>query len=81
MTVRSLNADKTFGQTEHIVQLAISIDDGRIIAGVEEAARNQIINDLQKKLMLSVFNTKYYGREEINTSDPKEWALLPQGNT
>ena len=74
MTARSLNADKTFGPTEHIVQLAISIDDGRIIAGVEEAARNQIVNDLQKKLMLCVFNTKYYGSEEINTSDPKEWV-------
>ena len=74
MTVRSLNADKTFGPTEHIVQLAISIDDGKIIAGVEEAARKQIINNLQRELMLAVFNPNYYGGEEINVSDPREWV-------
>lgn len=74
MTVRSLNADKTFGPTEHIIQLAISIDDGKIIAGVEEAARKQIINNLQNKLMLAVFNPKYYGREEVEVSDPREWV-------
>lgn len=74
MYVTNANGEKVFGPTEHIVQLAISIDDGKIIAGVEEAARKQIINNLQDKLMLAVFNPKYYGREEIDVSDPKEWV-------
>lgn len=74
MYVTNTNGEKVFGPTEHIIQLAISIDDGKIIAGVEEAARKQIINNLQKELMLAVFNPKYYGREEIDVSDPKEWV-------
>ena len=74
MYVTNTDGIKVSGPTEHIIQLAISIDDGKIIAGVEEAARKQIINNLQKELMLAVFNPKYYGREEINVSDPKEWV-------
>lgn len=74
MIVSALNQDKIPGPTEHIIQLAISIDDGKIIAGVEEAARKQIINNLQNKLMLAVFNPKYYGREEVEVSDPREWV-------
>ncbi|MBQ6599971.1 MAG: hypothetical protein IJH79_20690 [Lentisphaeria bacterium] len=56
MIVSTVNQGKIPGPTEHIIQLAISIDDGKIIAGVEEAARKQIINNLQKELMLAVFN-------------------------
>ena len=74
MIVSTIGQDKIPGPTEHIIQLAISIDDGKIIAGVEEAARKQIINNLQNKLMLAVFNPKYYGREEVEVSDPREWV-------
>ena len=74
MIVNTVSQDKIPGPTEHIIQLAISIDDGKIIAGVEEAARKQIINNLQNKLMLAVFNPKYYGREEVEVSDPREWV-------
>ena len=81
MYVTNTNGEKVFGPTEHIIQLAISIDDGKIIAGVEEAARKQIINSLQNELMLAVFNPKYYGygSDEIDVTNPREWVRLQFG--
>lgn len=62
---------KNFGQTEHIIQLAISIDDGKIIAGVEQAAKAQILNDLTTSIKKAIFATGW--RDEI-TSEPREWC-------
>lgn len=61
---------KNFGQTEHIVQLAISIDDGKIIAGVEEAARKQILSDLSAALQKAIFIERWSGVSQ----EPREWC-------
>ena len=74
MYVTNVDGEKVSAPTEHIIQLAIAIDDGKIIAGVEEAAKSRIIKDIQTKLEYSLFNLKYYGRPEINEGDPREWV-------
>lgn len=45
--------------TEHIVNFAIGIEDDKIIRLVEESAKNQIIDDLKKKVINAMFESRY----------------------
>lgn len=71
MYVTNTNGEKVFGPTEHIIQLAISIDDGKIIAGVEEAAKKQILTDLSAAIQKAVFVERWGGG---TTTEPREWC-------
>ena len=73
MIVSTVNQGKIPGPTEHIIQLAISIDDGKIIAGVEEAAKKQILTDLSDAIQKAIFVERWGGGV---TTEPREWCQL-----
>lgn len=45
---------------EHIVQFAISIDDERITANVEQNAEKQIVKDLKQEVLNKLLTSRYY---------------------
>lgn len=71
MYVTNTDGEKVFGPTEHIVQLAISIDDGKIIAGVEEAAKAQILKTLTESVKKAIFLSNW---KDEPTTEPREWC-------
>ena len=71
MYVTNTNGEKVFGPTEHIIQLAISIDDGKIIAGVEEAAKAQILKTLTESVKKTIFQCNW---KDEPTTEPREWC-------
>lgn len=62
---------------EHIVTLAINIDDDKIIRGVEEAAKSQIVRELKSDFVKTIFQTKYSystGKDDVDYSSVQRWV-------
>ena len=49
--------------TDHILNFAIAIDDDAIIKSIQKNAEKQIINDIKKGLINTIFATGYYGNQ------------------
>lgn len=54
---------------EHIVNLAISIDDDKIIQGVEAAAKSQIVRELKNDFVKAIFQSRYNYRTGMDDTD------------
>lgn len=62
---------------EHIVTLAINIDDDKIIRGIEEAAKAQIIRELKSDFVKAIFQSRYnfYKQEdEVDYCSVNDWV-------
>lgn len=62
---------------EHIVTLAINIDDEKIIRGVEEAAQSQIVRELKSDFVKSIFQSRYSyssGKDDVDYSSVQRWV-------
>lgn len=62
---------------EHIVTLAINIDDDKIIRGVEEAAQSQIVRELKSDFVKSIFQSRYSystGKDDVDYSSVQRWV-------
>ena len=51
---------------EHIIQLAISVEDEKIVKRVEQTAEEQIIDRITKKVEGIIYEKRFYGSD---TSD------------
>ena len=62
---------------EHIVTLAINIDDDKIIRGIEEAAKSQIIRELKSDFVKTIFQTRYNWNkrdDEVDYHSVNDWV-------
>ena len=62
---------------EHIVTLAINIDDDKIIRGVDEAAQSQIVRELKSDFVKAIFQSRYgygTGKDDVDYSSVKIWV-------
>ena len=62
---------------EHIVTLAISIDDDKIIRGIEEAAKSQIVRELKSDFVKAIFQSRYNystGKDDVDYFSVKRWV-------
>ena len=62
---------------EHIVTLAINIDDDKIIRGIEEAAQSQIVRELKSDFVKAIFQSRYSystGKDDVDYSSVKSWV-------
>ncbi len=62
---------------EHIVNLAISIDDDKIIRGIEEAAKSQIIRELKSDFVKAIFQSRYSWskrEDEVDYHSVNDWV-------
>jgi len=62
---------------EHIVTLAINIDDDKIIRGVEEAAQSQIIRELKSDFVKAIFQSRYNyrtGKDDVDYYSVQRWV-------
>lgn len=62
---------------EHIVTLAINIDDDKIIRGIEEAAKAQIIRELKSDFIKAIFQSRYSWNkheDEVDYHSVNDWV-------
>lgn len=61
---------------EHILQFGVSIDDEAIVKSIIKNADKQIIEDLNKEVKKSFFETErdWYGKENIK--DVQDWVKV-----
>lgn len=52
--------------TEHIVNLAIGIDDDTIRRSIMEGAERSIINDLKADVLKTLFESRYYSNDPVS---------------
>lgn len=61
---------------EHIVQFAIGIDDEVIAENIRKNAEKTITENLEKRVMKSIFMTDYWGRPIGSLSSAAETLFL-----
>ena len=63
------SSDPRPSPVEHIVTLAINIDDDKIIRGIEEAAQSQIVRELKNDFVKAIFESRYSYRKGTYDTD------------
>ena len=71
------NPNARTSPVEHIVTLAINIDDDKIIQGVEAAAKSQIVRELKNDFVKAIFQSRYNyhtGMDDTDFSSVTNWV-------
>lgn len=71
------SSDSRPSPVEHIITLAINIDDDKIIRGIEEAAQSQIVRELKSDFVKAIFQSRYSystGKDDVDYSSVQRWV-------